>query len=234
MKAFQRLILITVGTLAFFFIVFYGLRQLGLAQSFSTFDHPIMRSHQQLDFSTTTDSESLFLNISLNDQKAWTLAKPKKNTWTNSEFDIQPFLFKDFLESTQSKNILLNIVANTTEQSLKDLDQIIQGHSKRIQIIAMSPFAQIIRKLRTLSPRMLYVAHLSDVMKLEIMSSVYIETLTELKSDFYIYDLEQIRPSLHLLEEIKRQKKKILFVQSKDQEFSSDYKSIKDGTVQIN
>jgi len=219
MKAFQRLILITVGTLAFFFIVFYGLRQLGLAQSFSTFDHPIMRSHQQLDFSTTTDSESLFLNISLNDQKAWTLAKPKKNTWTNSEFDIQPFLFKDFLESTQSKNILLNIVANTTEQSLKDLDQIIQGHSKRIQIIAMSPFAQIIRKLRTLSPRMLYV---------------YIETLTELKSDFYIYDLEQIRPSLHLLEEIKRQKKKILFVQSKDQEFSSDYKSIKDGTVQIN
>lgn len=234
MKAFARLLIISLVFLLISAAGLWALRQMGFAQNFSSFDHPIMRSYGKLNFTNAlTPQRDTFpvVSITLNADKAWVIAQPKSQGWLNADFKTTEQLFESYIKSQNHRIMILNIVANTPDVALDELNQLINKAQVNQNVIMISPFAQILRKFRKLSPRLLFAAHLAEIMKLEIKTTFFIETLTELRSDFYIFDLEHFKVSTRLLDEVKRQKKKILFYSSGKSKLDKAYAPYADGLI---
>jgi len=234
MKAIARLLIISLVFCLFAAAGLWALRQIGLSQKFSSFDHPVMRTHEKLNFTNalTPQRDSFpIVSVTLNSAKTWVIAQPKSHSWLSSEFKTTEQTFESFVKNQNYRIMILNIVANPPDIALDRLNQIINNSKINLNVIVVSPFAQILRKFRKLSPRLLFAAHISEIMKLEIKTSFYIEPLTELNSDFYIFNLEQYKVSTRLLDEIKRQKQKILFFSSGKSRIDEAYLPYADGLI---
>lgn len=126
----------------------------------------------------------------------------------------QPILsLEDYFIEFPLANTVINI-AESDPARIFGLLEIVNKYNKSKQIIFMSNFSEPLKYLRRESPRSLFSLAKTDLVQLNLLSSIFLEPLARIKSDFVISPLFLLKkkPSLdeRILQEIKRRKIKLI------------------------
>lgn len=142
--------------------------------------------------------------------------KAKKLLFGGSQYNKRlSLLTLDHVLSLFPQTTFLLDVHHYEETALRKLLELINRSHAGQRILIHSVFPQILRRLREKEPRWIYFPDKSEIMKAKIMSSIFLETLMSVPSDFIFQDLTNRRESLPKrihLEALRREKKVIAVI----------------------
>lgn len=243
LKAFQRLFLITFIFLIGFQLSLFLIRKVGekrnafppskraslLNQKNMIFLHggrsDLYPFQSQKALLSAIQNPTLFLAIDLHyDQDLrWKISSVKKNHYPLSKKNQKnkkqkaTMDLKHFLNLyPEDKPLLLKIF--TFEQ--KALFQLLNTLHYRLKknkmspLIIESPFSKALKILKKNSPQLLFTSHPSALTQVQLMSSLFIETLYQPKFDFFILSPKENPPPRALKQIKKKQKKSFLKIKT--------------------
>lgn len=215
LSAFLRLLLITLSTLILALFTLFFVRQLGLQQSFAAPEHKwfalstwdiIAPSAEKLCKFDVSIAKDQILEMPTRFREGnWVLDCPDKNV---------TILLKDALSKVNVVNILLQVNATETQ----NLDNLVEtvGSFDRTRNFGIASLSQkVTRVLRKKAPQWLFAADSASVLRLQLFTSLWIESAMEFWPDFVIAgrddDTKVSRLAPRLVEELARRHKPIIW-----------------------
>ena len=206
--AVLRLFFISLTVLMTGGLVIFGLNWMGQKQEFSPLDHPLLNNQPDYFIATQTrpttpDSTSFKQNIPfvhINSHKeAWVLKSPNNN---------KKVALSKYLEEKNTKKIAVFVHSRINLGALvKDFFD----HGLQEQVIVFANEQKILIELKKMAPRWLYAANPSQKMRLKVMTSFWLSSLSSFDFDFFIIDpINDKELGKSLIRELKKRHKKIL------------------------
>ncbi len=220
MAAVLRLVLITVSALTLTFFALFLVRQLGLQQSFAAPPHKwseipewkiVAPSAQKLckpePFTIAADE---IIAVPVRPiESGWTIDCPDKN---------QKLELKEWLAHVPFVNILLQVHASEA-QNLDNLVDSVGSFDKEKYFGVVSSSQKVSRALRKKAPQWLYAADPASLLRLQIFTSMWIETAMDFWPDFVIAGENEDPQSSHLtprlIDELARRQKRVIWADEK-------------------
>lgn len=226
LKAFGRLFLILFFTIFAAVLIVLSLRAAGSGQLYAPADHPALAKDKWWFLQAPKPNESASLDASTFIFAPLFLSKA--DVWIVSEVSfiksddgrIQP-LNSLSLDELRSHGIeSLEFYLNKYPQNgfvLSVQDATGRGYEKLVQMMAergfdgrtfvTSPYQIAVTEIRRLKPLWLFGASTQEISKLRFFTSLFIEPLAHLNSDFFIFDKI---PNERLIFELRKRHKKLI------------------------
>ncbi|MCB9025692.1 MAG: hypothetical protein H6625_05205 [Bdellovibrionaceae bacterium] len=182
---------------------------MGGQQKFSPLDHILLNNNPTYYISSENKvNESEIKNFnqiinyiavtSYNDDWILKEAKDEKN----------PIYLKDYIVTNSLKKVALFVDSRI---HLGALVKILIDAGLNEEVIIFANEQKIIIELKKMAPRWLFAANPSQKMRIKIMDSIWLSSISNYDFDFYIFDPEkELELSPQLVKELKKRHKKIL------------------------
>jgi len=214
--AILRLALISVGALILIVFALFSVRFMGLQQAFAPTPHvwfeqkfwnvysPPDLCSESVQLTPPTPDWLVLIPVRFKDGE-WRLDCPDKN-WNLAEM----------LAKSAHPNWILRVRANDSA-NLDNLVDIVGSHDRTKKFAIASDSQRVSRFLRKKAPQWLFAADPSSLLRMQMFSSLWIETAMDFWPDFVLAGQDITLPahlSPRLAKEIERRQKRILWDES--------------------
>lgn len=239
-SAAVRILMIFVISLIWLVLAIYSLRLLGSNQKYEAHSHPLIASEKKWVIIENHESQSTksaphiaFARLFLSKDGSWVVAE--KNFVGPQRQSVNSLTLNDLkahkVESIESwvqmhpAPSYYFFIEDSGGQNLEAISKLIRDKKLEQSVLIGSHYANIITKMRKIEPLWLYGAPTSEVSRLRFFSSLFLEPLATLNSDFVVIDKI---PNPRFLSELKKRKKKFIF-QPKNKPIDAELSQKSDG-----
>ena len=179
-------------------------------------------------FKTTSGKIGKIHEYSLKDLKKKNLLFGPKHHETN----LSLLTLYDVLSFFPQTTFLLDI-HHYEEKALHRLLKLVETFQAGQRVLVHSSFPQVLRVLKKNQPRWLYLPSQPEMIKSQVMSAIFLETLLKLPFDFIFHNLtdkrKKLPPRLH--KEALRRKKKVIAIVTYPHQLQESQLNFLDGVI---